>query len=157
MRPVALLLALLLVAPACGRKKTPLPVERPAPPAPVGPPRINAPPGVPAELKNLLEKEWPAIVKDGEAFLDTFKQFETARGNGDRALMSSLAEDAGKHYGAASDRWAEISYWADNKLDAGAIDDATHEVCQDFLGTYEKRVSEWTKKSKAIKEFTTVK
>ena len=157
MRPVALLLALLLVAPACGRKKAPPPAQSPVSQAPVGPPKITPPPGVPAELARLLDREWPLIVKDGEAFLETFKQFETARGSGDRAQMSSLAEDAGKLYEAASGRWAEISYWADNKRDDGAIDDATHEECQKFLGSYERRVTEWTKKSKAIKEFTTAK
>ncbi len=158
MRPVALLLAVLLVAPACGRKKPPPVPDLPPPTVqPPGPPKISAPPGVPAELARLLDREWPLIAKDGEAFNDKFKEFEAARGSGDRTLMSQLAEDAGKLYEAASGRWAGIVYWPDDKRDDGTIDDATHEVCQKFLSEYEKKVNVWTKKSKAIKEFTTAK
>ena len=66
MRPVALLLALLLVAPACGRKKAPPPVDQPTPAAqpPVGPPKINAPKEVPSELKTLVERKWDGIARE---------------------------------------------------------------------------------------------
>jgi hypothetical protein len=157
MRLLALSLVLLLVAPACGRKKAPPPDLPPVVQAPPGPPKITAPPGVPAELARFLDREWPLIAKDGEAFNDKFKEFEVARGNGDRNLMSSLAEEAGRLYESASGRWAGIIYWPDDQRDAGAIDDATHEVCLKFLAEYEKKVNAWTKKSKAIKEFTTAK
>jgi hypothetical protein len=157
MRPITLLLALLLVAPACGRKKAPPPTPPPVAQTPVGPPKVQPPAGVPAELGRLVDKEWPLIAKDGEAFLDKFKEFEVAKGSGDRAQMSILADEAGQLYKSASDRWAEVTYWADNKRDDGAMDDPTYEACQKFLSEYEKKVSVWTKKSKAIKEFTTAK
>lgn len=157
MRSLALILAVFLVAPACGRKKAPPQAVQPAVQAPVAPTTIKAPPGVPQALKSLFEREWPGILKSGDAFLEKFKEFESARGSGDRTLMSSLAAEAGEIYKSASDKWAEISYWAENKRDDGAIDEATLKLCQEFLGSYEKRVNDWTKKSKVLKEFTTAK
>lgn len=157
MRLIPLFLALLLVAPSCGRKNQPPPAPPPVSNAPVGPPKVQPPPGVPAALGQLLDREWPLIARDGEAFLAKFKDFENARAAGDRALMSGLADDAGDLYEAALARWAEVTYWPDNQLDAGKIDEATHEACQEFLRKYEKDVNGWTKKSKVIKEFTTVK
>jgi hypothetical protein len=158
MRPVALLLALLLVAPACGRKKAPPPVEQPAAQTPVGPPRINAPKEVPVALKNLVEREWPGIVRDGNAFLDKYKEFQAAQGSGDRAAMATVGEEARQLFDRANEKWAEIYYWADNELGDGKIDEATAEVCRKFLSDpYNKQVTEWTKKNKVLKEFSTAK
>jgi hypothetical protein len=156
MRFLPLLLALLLVAPACGRKKQP-PAPPPVSNAPVGPPKVQPPPGVPAALGQLLDREWPLVAKDGAAFLAKFKEFESARAAGDRSLMSSLAEDAGDLYEAATERWALVVYWPDEQLDAGKIDEATRDACVEFLRKYEKDMKEWQSKSKVIKEFTTVK
>jgi hypothetical protein len=160
MRPAVLLLALLLVAPACGRKKPPPPTgtgstttaEAPKPnPLPV-------PKGVPAELKNLVEKEWPAIVKDGNAFLDKYKEFQSAQGSGDRAAMATLGEQANQLFERANEKWAEIYYWVDNALGDGVIDEDTAEVCRKYLADpYNKQVTEWTKKNKVLKEFSTAK
>ena len=102
MRLVPLFLALLLVAPACGRKKQPpppalvVPVEAPKP-APV-----QAPKEVPAELKNLVQKEWDRIAADGAAFEKKFQEANIARDNNDRAAMDVAIEDANRHYQAAA-------------------------------------------------------
>jgi hypothetical protein len=155
MRPIVLLLAMLLVAPACGRKAPPPPAEIPSQPqTPVGPPKISAPPGVPQELKDLVQKDWDKIVKEGNAFLAKFKEAQTAKENNDRAAMDGAIDDANKHYQAAADMWAEIAYWPDNARDDGTIDDATAEACKKWLGTYERTVEEWTKKNKGLKEFS---
>ncbi len=159
MRPVALLLVLLLVAPACGRKKRPPPAAE-APPvneAPKPPP-IIAPKEVPAALKNLVQQEWPAIVRDGNAFLDKYKEFQTAQGAGDRAAMAAIGEEANGLFERANEKWAEIYYWVDNELGDGKIDETTAEVCRKFLADpYNKQVTEWTKKNKVLKEFSTAK
>lgn len=156
MRPVALLLALLLVAPACGRKKAPPPVDQPAPAAqpPVGPPKINAPKEVPSELKTLVERKWDGIAREGNAFLDKFKEATTARESNDRAAMDVAIEAANRHYQTASEAWAEIAYWPDNELADGKIDEATAEACRKWLDTYNKRVDEWTKKNKGLAQYS---
>jgi hypothetical protein len=158
MRLSLVVLALLLVAPACGRKKQPPPAPPPVSNAPVGPPKINPPPGVPGALKHLVETEWPAIVKDGNAFLDKYKEFQAAQASGDRAAMASIGEQARNLFERANEKWAEIYYWADNSLSDGKIDEATAEVCRKFLADpYNKQVTEWTKKNKVLKEFSTAK
>ncbi len=158
MRPVVLLLALLVVAPACGRKKRPPPAPESAPVEAPKPPPIIAPKEVPTELKDLVQKEWPAIVRDGNAFLDRYKEFQTAQGSGDRAAMAAVGEQARQLFDRANDRWAEVYYWVDNALGDGKIDEATAEVCRKFLADpYNKQVTEWTKKNKILKEFSTAK
>ena len=156
MRPVSLLLVLLLVAPACGRKKAPPPADLPKPAAnePPKPPPITAPKEVPAALKNLVQREWDAIVREGDAFLKKFQEAQIARENNDRAAMDVAIEDANRHYQAASEAWAKIAYWPDDELDAGRIDEATAEVCRKWLGEYNRRVDEWTKKNKGLKEYS---
>jgi hypothetical protein len=158
MRPFALLLALVLVAPACGRKKAPPPIEQPAVQKPAVEPRpLKAPPGVPDELRRLVEREWPGILKEGDAFLAKFKEFQNAQGSGDRAAMSALVEEARPLCQSAMDKWADIAYWVENKVADGAIDEATADKCRDFLRDYEKRVKEWESKNKVLKEFSTAK
>lgn len=154
MRPVALILALLLVAPACGRKKAPPPAAPPVSQAPVGPPKINAPKEVPLELKTLVERKWDGIARDGNAFLEKFKEATNAKESNDRAAMDIAIEDANRHYQVASEAWAEIAYWPDNELADGKIDEATAEVCRRWLDTYNKRVDEWTKKNKGLAQFS---
>ena len=156
---VALLLAALLLAPAaCGRKNPPPQVTPPSTPAgaPSAPP-INAPKGVPAELKQLVEREWPGIVREGEAFLDKFKEAQTAQQAGDRTKLDGLIEQANQHFQTANDGWAEIYYWVQNGEDDGVLDAQTAELCRSFLSTYNKRVDEWSKKNKVLKEFSRVK
>ncbi|MCK6458542.1 MAG: hypothetical protein L6Q95_01445 [Planctomycetes bacterium] len=158
MRLLPLFLAILLVAPACGRKKQPPPpTPQPSVQAPVGPPKVIPPAGVPMELKNLVERKWPQIVKDGNAFLDKYKEFQGAQAAGDRAAMAAIGEDANGLFERANEAWAEIYYWADNMLGDGEIDEATAEICRKFLSDYNKQVTEWTKKNKVLKEFSTAK
>lgn len=157
MRRITLLLPLLLVAPACGRKKLPPPPDQPAQ-KPVAEARpLKAPPGVPEELRRLVEREWPGILKEGDAFLEKFKEFQNAQGSGDRAAMSALVEEAGPLCRSATDKWAVIAYWVEDKVQDGGIDEATAEKCREFLRDYEKRVKEWESKNKVLKEFSTVK
>jgi hypothetical protein len=68
--------------------------------------------------------------------------------------MDVAIEEANRHFVAASDAWAEIAYWPENELGDGKIDEATAEVCRKFLERYNKTVTEWTKKNKALKEFS---
>jgi len=156
MRPIALVLALfLVVAPACGRKKTPPPANtQPVVETPVAAPRINAPPGVPQELKDLVQRDWDKIVKEGDLFLAKFKEAQTAKEADDRAAMDVAIEEANHHYQLAADMWAEIAYWPDNEVGDGNIDEATADACRSWLGTYNRRVDEWTKKNKGLKEFS---
>ena len=135
MRLFPLFLVLLLVAPACGRKKQPPPAPPPVSQTPVGPPKIQAPPGVPQALKDLVQKEWDKIAKEGELFLVKFKEAETARTNDDRSAMDAAIEEANEHYQRAVDMWADIAYWADNEVGDGKIDERTAEECNKWLGT----------------------
>jgi len=157
--PIALLLiALLLAAAACGRKNPPPPVTPQGTPA-VAPsaPSINAPKGVPDELKRLVEGKWPEIAREGEAFLDKFKEAQSAQQAGDRERMDGLIEEANHHFQAANDGWAEIYYWVQNNEDDGVLDSDTAELCRGFLSSYNKRVGEWSKKNKVLKEFSRIK
>ncbi|HEX5136284.1 MAG TPA: hypothetical protein VFY93_04880 [Planctomycetota bacterium] len=157
MRLFPLFLVLLLVAPACGRKKAPPPAPPPATAtAPVGPPKVQGPATVPQALKDLVSREWDKIAKEGDLFLVKFKEAETAKTNDDRAAMDAAIEEANVHYQRAVDMWAEIAYWADNEAGDGKIDERTAEECGKWLGTlgYNKRVDEWTKKNKALKEYS---
>ena len=156
MRPVVLLLALLLVAPACGRKKPPPPtgtsstttVDVPKPPP------IPAPKEVPAELKNLVQKEWDAIARDGAAFEKRFQEATIARDNNDRAAMDVAIEAANQHYQTATEAWAEIAYWPDNAVGDGKIDEATAEICRKWLEEKNRAVEGWTKKNKALAQYS---
>jgi hypothetical protein len=154
MRLIPVFLALLLVAPSCGRKKQPPPAPPPVSQAPVGPPKVSAPPGVPQALKDLVQKEWDGIVREGEAFLTKFKEAEAAKSNDDRAAMDIAIEDANEHYQAALNAWARIAYWPDDAEAEGKIDEVTAEECRKWLGTYSKRVDEWTKKNKGLVQFS---
>lgn len=156
MRPVALLLALLLVAPACGRKKQPPPTGTPSTPT-VDAPKPNLPPApkeVPLALQNLVQKEWDAIIREGSAFEKNFQAAQIARDNNDRTAMDEAIAKANDHYQAAFDAWARITYWPDDELDAGRIDEATAEACRKWLGEKSQRVDGWTKKAKGLKEFS---
>lgn len=154
MRLIALVLSVLVVAPACGRKKAPPPpsttstIQQPAPT------KISAPASVPQELKDLVQKEWDSIVKEGDLFLEKFKEAQAAKEQDDRAAMDIAIQDANEHYQRAADMWAEIAYWPDNAEGDGKIDGATADACRNWLGTYNKRVDEWTKKNKGLKEFS---
>jgi len=155
MRPVALLLALLLVAPACGRKKKPpLPTTQPVVEAPAGPAKVKAPPGVPQALKDLVQSEWSGIEKEGDLFVASFKEAQAAKEKDDRSAMDVAIAEANKHYKAACDAWAVIAYWPDNELGDGKIDEATAEVCRKWLDSYNKKVEDWTKKNKGLVQFS---
>jgi hypothetical protein len=157
MRPFALLLvALLLAVPACGKRKKPPPaIPQPAPVVEQPKPNpIPAPKEVPAELKNLVQKDWDAIAREGAAFEKAFQAAQIAKDNNDRAAMDVAIEEANRHYQAASDAWAEIAYWPDNAQDDGRIDEATAEVCRKWLGEKNTTVTGWTKKNKGLKEFS---
>ncbi len=154
MRLFPLVLALLLVAPACGRKKQPPPAPAPAPVAAPKPSPVQAPKEVPAELKNLVQKEWDKIAAAGAAFEKKFQEANIARDNNDREAMDVAIEDANRHYQAATDAWAEIAYWPDNAVGDGKIDEVTAEVCRKWLERYNKDVDGWTKKNKALAQFS---
>jgi hypothetical protein len=157
MRPVAILLvALLVAAPACGRRKKPPPAA-PQPAPNVEQPRPNpipAPKEVPAELKGLVQKEWDSIAREGAAFEKSFQAAQIAKDNNDRAAMDVAIETANEHYKIASDAWAEIAYWPDNAEADGRIDEATAEVCRKWLAEKNATVTGWTKKNKGLKEFS---
>ena len=157
MRPIALLLAALVLAvPACGRRKKPPPPPVETTPV-VEPPKPNpipAPKEVPAELKRLVEKEWDAIVKEGSAFERSFQAAQVAKDSGDRAAMDVAIDDANRHFQAASEAWAAIAYWPDDAVQDGKIDEATAEVCRKWLEPKNKDVEGWTKKNKGLKEFS---
>jgi len=157
--PFALLVSALLIAPvACGRKNPPPAVTPGSTPAaaPSAPP-ASAPRGVPDELKRLVDREWPGIVREGDAFLEKFKAAQSAQQAGDRETMDRLIEEANEHFRAANDGWAEIYYWVQNGEDDGVLDAQTAELCRSFLSQYNKRVDEWSKKNKVLKEFSRVK
>jgi hypothetical protein len=156
MRPIAfLLVALLLAVPACGRrKKPPPPAENTHVVEPPKPNPIPAPKEVPAELKNLVQKEWDKIARDGAAFEKSFQAAQIAKDNSDRGAMDIAIEDANRHFQAASEAWAEIAYWPDNAKDDGKIDEATCEVCKKWLEEKNRTVEGWTKKNKGLKEFS---
>jgi hypothetical protein len=150
---LALSLALL---PACGKRKAP----PPPPPAPAqaapASPKPDAPGTVPQEFVSLVEREWPLIQKDGEAFLKKFQEAQ-ALGSGDRAALSPLIEEANKHYQAATERWAEINNWIDDREIDKKLDQRTIDKCRSYLDVHERKVSDWTKKNKVLKEFSTAK
>jgi hypothetical protein len=155
---LALLLALLAVAPGCGKRKMP-PPPPPAPKAPVAPPAPPKPaaPGVPQELKTLFEREWPAIQKQGDAFVLKFQEAQAARAADNRTAMEAPVKEASQLFNELNDRWAEIYYWAENKAADGEITEASAEACRKFLEPANKQVEGWVKKNKILKEFSTAK
>jgi len=157
--PFALALFALLLAPvACGRKKTPPPaVPATNPAATPTTSTVPAPKGVPEELKSLVDREWPEILREGEAFLEKFKEAQEAQQAGDRMALDGLIEEANQHFQAANDGWAEIYYWVQNAEDDGDLDAESAELCRRFLATYNKQVDGWGKKNKVLKEFSRVK
>lgn len=163
LRFAVLLATLALVVPGCGKK------GRPPPPPPTGntapsgsrpavkAPARTAPAGIPQEFFDLFQAKWPEIKKGGDEFSKTFAEAQTAQRAGDRTKMSAAIEEARTLYQTATDAWAEIAYWHVNNLDDGKIDQKTHDKCERFLRDYEKTVSSWGKKAKALKELSTVK
>jgi len=153
MRLFPLFLVLVLIAPACGRKKQPPPPPAPVVQAPVEVSR-KAPPGVPQALKDLVDREWPSVLKDGDAFLAKFKEFQNTQGGRDRDAMDPLIDEAKENYEAALEKWADVNNWVQDREDDHSLDSATIEKCREFLAPYEKQVKEWGSKAKVMKEFS---
>jgi hypothetical protein len=144
----------LVVAAGCGKKKRPpdasveTPVQKPAEVK-----KATAPGGVPQAFVDLVEAKWPEIKKEGDAFLAKFAEFSKARGENDREKMATAGAAAKEHFNTASEEWAKIAYWPDDN----DVDDATREKCEKYIRNKSAEVKGWMKKSKGIKELSTVK
>ena len=143
--------ALMLALVACGDSRKSLPVP-PAPQQQPEPektaPSISAPPSVPDVLKQRVQSEWPVIEDLGKQFMAKFKELEAARAKDDRAAMTKAAEEAGALYRQLAHMWAALYYSVDD------YDEATAEVCRNWLRTYDRKVKVWEKRAKATKEFS---
>jgi hypothetical protein len=149
---LALLLCLPLVATGCDSKKPPPPAPRQTQPAPrsTPTPKVVAPAGVPDILVARVQTEWPNIEAAGKLFLEKFAAAKAAQASGDRARMDPLIEAAKKHYERALEKWNEIYYSVDDYPEPQA------EKCRAFLSPKNRVVDGWTKKAKALKEFSRV-
>ncbi len=160
-RPLVLAAALIVFI-ACGKKEKTPPVpttnNNPAPKA--DNPEPKKPSGsssVPQAFKDRIATAWPAIEDKGNRFLGKFKEAQTHQRSGDRAKMQSAIEDASKLFRDAKDEWAVIVYWVVDEEDAGRLTEKGAEACNRHLRQYERRVKDWEKKAKALKELSTVR
>lgn len=152
------LCAALLVFPAagCNKKKTP-PAEPGATqgagaqtPRETPPMKTSAPAGVPDSMKQRVEQQWPKIEKEGEAFLAAYRKAESFKG-GDRSKLNDAIDEANGHFQEAMNMWTEIYYACDD------LPDAQGEACRRWLSTWNRKVDGWTKRAKALKEFSQAK
>jgi hypothetical protein len=102
----------------------------------------------------MVEREWPEVAKEGDAFLKKFQEAQ-ALGSADRTALDPLIDEANLHYQAATERWAEVNNWLADR--EGELDEKTVAAAYKFLDPYESKVKEWTKKNKILKEFSRVK
>lgn len=137
----------------CGKKKSPPPV----PPAggnastPEKTPAPSAPKGVPASLKSRIESVWPKIESAGEEFVEKFKEAQAAQRSGERDKMQQAIEVARGKYEDALEMWNEIYYSVDD------YEEDVAEACRRYMRTWNRKVDGWTKKAKALKEFSLAK
>ena len=112
-----------------------------------------APAGVPQEIKDMVEREWPKVEAAGAKFEEAFARCKASMAKGDRPSQADITT-ASKAMNTL-DGWAEI--W--NKLYdmENEIGKASMTKTENYLGKYDRKVKAWTKKSKALKEFSTVK
>ena len=112
-----------------------------------------APAGVPQQIKDMVEREWPKVEVAGAKFEEAFARCKASMAKGDRPLQSDITE-ASRAMNTL-DGWAEI--WNTLYDMEGDLDKASMKKSEDYLGKYDRKVKAWTKKSKALKEFSTVK
>jgi hypothetical protein len=112
-----------------------------------------APAGVPQQIKDMVEREWPNVEAAGAKFEEAFARCKASMAAGNRPLQSDITE-ASKAMNTL-DGWAEI--WNTLYDMEGDLDKASMKKAENYLGKYDRKVKAWTKKSKALKEFSTVK
>lgn len=155
MARIIALCTLLAFAVSCDKSPTRIPephTNKSQVPSQPSTPKISAPKEVPESLKSQVERDWPEIEKEGEAFLEQFAAATRARAENDRAKMDVAVDAAKKHYEAALEKWNAIYYSVDD------IDDEDlAEKCRRWLRKWNKQVDGWTRKAKGLKEFSRVK
>jgi len=154
-----ILLCCALSVVAC-EKNSPAPAATPAkaapsvttPPEQPEAPTIKAPASIPQSLVDKLQKEWPTIQKEGDAFVAKFKEARKLHESGGaRAALSKVITEANKHYIKAVEAWSAIYYSVDD------YDEALADKCRVFLRSRNRAVDKWGKYNKMLKEFSTVK
>ncbi len=147
-----LLVIILMVVNSGGDKKKPVVdatanATKPAQPAKKEP---EVPAEVPAHFKTKVEQAWPAIESKGKEFEKHYKAAQEAKRADDRVKFVEETDKAAKAIKKMGDDWAAIYYPVDE------LPENVQEVCRRWLGSYNKKVTRWTKKAKALKELSIV-
>jgi hypothetical protein len=114
-----------------------------------------APAGVPQKIKDMVDREWPKVEAAGAKFEEAFGRCKASMDAGNRPSQADITE-ASKAMNTL-DGWAEIWNVVGDMEDSGELDAKSATMTKNFLGKYDSKVKGWTKKSKALKEFSTVK
>ena len=153
--PLLVLLVLVaFIAVGCGKKTgttTKTPTTETTEPKNSG--MAPAPAGVPQKIKDMVEREWPKVEAAGANFEVAFARCKASMAKGDRPSQADITE-ASKAMNTL-DGWAEI--WNTLYDMENEIGKASMTKTENYLGKYDRKVKGWTKKSKALKEFSTVK
>jgi hypothetical protein len=147
-----LLLVIILMVVSSGSDKKKQPVDATTKPAAEKPPETKKKPEVPAEVpsdfKTKVELAWPSIEKNGKEFENHYKAAQDAKRIDDRPKFMEETDKAAKAIQRMGDEWAAVYYSVDD------LPQNVQEVCRRWLASYDKKVSRWTKKAKALKELS---
>ena len=146
-------LIVLIVLAACEKRRDlpePVVTEKPAAKQPEKK-SSPAPKGVPQSLKDKIDQDWPGIKEAGDKFVVHFGAAQAAQRAGKRDDMQAAIDAAQKEFIAALEGWNGIYYSVDD------YDEATAEKCRRYMRTWNRQVDGWTKKAKALKEFSRAK
>lgn len=112
-------------------------------------PEVNvpkAPATIPTEYVDTFKKNWSKIEELGATFTTQFEKAKETRGRDKDAVDAASAT-----FRELADLWAEVAYAAQDE--SQEIQDAW----DTYLRSYNRKVENWVKKSKGLKEFSRVK
>jgi hypothetical protein len=106
----------------------------------------DAPAEIPQKYNDILKQNWTKIEELGATFTEQFKKAQESRGR-DKAAVDAASDT----YRELADLWAEVTYAAQDESEE------IQELWSNHLRSYERKVNNWTKMSKGLKEFSRVK
>ena len=115
----------------------------------------EAPSDVPPQIKAAVERVWPKIEAAGAEIEAAFASVKASRAQG--KPPSGADVDRAKNAQAQTEEWAEIWNVLNDMVDDGSISKAGQKKTERFLQSYDRKVKQWTKLAKSIKELSTVK